>query len=40
MDQDYSDIVSLGAGVLARWWQDVGDQLGAGHRTSSLIGVQ
>jgi hypothetical protein len=38
MDQDYSDIVSLGAGVLARWWQDVGDQLGTGHRTSSLIG--
>jgi hypothetical protein len=35
--QDHSDIVSLGAGILARRWQDVGDQLGAGHHTSTLI---
>ena len=33
----HSDIGSLGAGILAGRWQDVGDQLGAGHHTSSLI---
>jgi hypothetical protein len=37
MVEDYSDIVSLGTGVLAGWWHHLGDKLGAGHHTSSLI---
>jgi hypothetical protein len=37
MVQDHSDIMSLGAGVLAGCWQDMGDELGAGHHTSTLI---
>jgi hypothetical protein len=38
MIQDHSGIVSLGAGFLARWGQDVGDQMGAGHHKNTLIG--
>jgi hypothetical protein len=35
--QHHSDIGPLGAGGLARRGQDLGDKLGAGHHTSSLI---
>jgi hypothetical protein len=35
--QDHPDVMSLGAGLLARRWQDVGDQLGAGPQTGAIV---
>src|SRR5216684_2557440 len=37
MVQDHSRIMSLGAGVLAGWWQNVGDQLDTGPQTSAIV---
>ena len=36
MVEDHSYVVLLGAGVLIRWWQDLGDHLGAGHPASAI----
>jgi hypothetical protein len=38
MVQDHPHVMSLGAGLLARCWRDVGDQLGAGPQTRAIAG--
>src|SRR5579872_4881444 len=36
MVQDHTYIMSLGAGVLAGWWKNLGNELGTGPQTGSV----